>query len=249
MKLLLLLFIMVMHGFIAFGQLNTVEKRFALPDGYQRIIYPTESFPQYLRYLPLKDKGSKVHYYDGRLKDRPDVYCAVVDLGIGKRDLLQCADACMLLYGEYLFAAKQYDAIRFNFVSDGKPRFFKEYTTKRDYASFRKYMNYVFAYANTRSLHGQLTPVDNFQEMQPGDVLIQTGNPYGHAVIVVDMAEHPITGKKIYMLAQSYMPAQEIQILVNPQNPDLSPWYELINGTVHTPEWIFEPDDLRCFVR
>ena len=46
--------------------------------------------------------------------------------------------------------------------------------------------------------------------MQIGDVLIQGGSP-GHAVIVVDMAENPATGEKLYLLAQSYMPAQDIQ--------------------------------------
>ena len=43
-------------------------------------------------------------------------------------------------------------------------------------------------------------------EMQIGDVFIRGGSP-GHCVIVVDMAVHQETGEKLFMLAQSYMPA------------------------------------------
>ncbi len=44
------------------------------------------------------------------------------------------------------------------------------------------------------------------------------------------------------LLAQGYMPAQQIHILVNPTSRDLSPWYELTEtdaGKLYTPEWIF----------
>lgn len=224
-----------------------LSERIAVPMGYERIVDQPNSFTTHLQKLPLKAPEALVHYYNGKIKNSEGVYCAVVDLDIGNRDLLQCADACMLLYGEYLFAMKQYDAIRFNFVSDSKPRFFKDYTSKRDYAAFRKYMDYIFAYANTRSLHGQLKPVTDFMTMQPGDIFIQTGNPYGHAVMVVDMVEEKDTGKKKYLLAQSYMPAQEIQILINPGDANGSPWYELKQETIRTPEWTFAPGDLRRF--
>lgn len=83
-------------------------------------------------------------------------------------------------------------------------------------------------------------------EMQIGDVFIQKGNPYGHAVIVVDMAVSA-TGKKVFMLVQSYMPAQDIQILVNRKNKNISPWYELNSLEIYTPEWTFEVGDLKRF--
>ena len=75
--------------------------------------------------------------------------------------------------------------------------------------------------------------------MQPGDVFIKGGSP-GHAVIVVDMAVNS-SGKKIFLLAQSYMPAQDIHILNNPMSPEFSPWYELNdNSLIYTPEWVFK---------
>lgn len=226
---------------------QTIKDRFDVPKDFSRVDLNADSFGAYLRHLKLKPEGSVVRYYNGKTKERPDVYCAVVDIEVGKRDLLQCADAVMLLYGEYLYHHKKYDQIAFNFLSDGQPRYFKDYTSDRSYEGFRKYMDYVFAYANTRSLHQQLIQQDGIYKMQVGDVFIQTGNPYGHAVIVVDMAENISTGERIYMLAQSYMPAQEIQILVNPVDSKLSPWYTLNNATIYTPEWTFEPGDLKCY--
>ena len=83
--------------------------------------------------------------------------------------------------------------------------------------------------------------------MKIGDVFIQKGNPYGHAVIVVNMAMEKQTGRKLFMLAQSYMPAQDIQILINPGQSEISPWYTLKKGSVVTPEWTFHTSDLRRF--
>jgi len=83
--------------------------------------------------------------------------------------------------------------------------------------------------------------------MQIGDVFIQGGSP-GHCVIVVDMAHDPKTGEKIFILAQSYMPAQDIQILKNPSNAAISPWYSVDFGDVlKTPEWTFTKGDLKRF--
>jgi len=85
-------------------------------------------------------------------------------------------------------------------------------------------------------------------DIKIGDVFIVGGSP-GHAVIVVDLAHNRQTGEKVFILAQSYMPAQEIQILVNSDNGDISPWYEVnkIGNIFHTPEWTFRKDQLMRF--
>lgn len=107
-------------------------------------------------------------------------------------------------------------------------------------------MKYIFSYANTASLKQELESVQ-LNEMQVGDILIQSGNPYGHAVIVVNMAVDT-AGNKKYMLAQSYMPAQETQILLNPNKPYPTPWYDLNDEKeILTPEWRFFRNDLRRF--
>jgi hypothetical protein len=188
-----------------------------------------------------------VRYYDGRIKKNNDVYCSVIDLPIGERNLHECADAVMRLKAEYLFKQKKYDEIHFNFLSDGKPRYYKDYADG-DYSEkkFNKYLDWVYAFANSASLHDELKSVGNINDIKPGDVLIQKKNPYGHAIIVVDMATNE-DGDKICLFAQSYMPAQELQILVNPNDSSLSPWYKLEEGDIHTPEWEFTSDHLRRF--
>lgn len=200
---------------------KTIATRFSVPPSYQRIEVTENSYAAYLRNLPLKPVGSEVSYYNGTKKRNNNVYIGVVDMDIDAQDLQQCADAVMRLRGEYLYHQKNYSDIHFNFLSDGKPRYYKDYV-KGDYSytKFRKYMKYVFSYANTASLRAELQKAD---QPQIGDVLIQKGNPYGHAVIIVDMAIHEKTGQLLYMLAQSYMPAQETQILINPSNKNISP--------------------------
>lgn len=226
---------------------SILSKRFSVPSGYERIMLDSNSFGIYLRELPLKSMGSEVKYFDGRSKTKENVYCSVIDQEIDPVDLQQCADAVMRLRGEYLFKQKKYDQIHFNFVSDNKPRYFRDYA-KGDYSykKFRAYMKYVFSYANTGSLKSELQKVEKFEEIVPGDVLVQSGSPYGHAVIVVDVAINN-KGEKIFMLAQSYMPAQETQILINPNDPETSPWYSSDNPVIQTPEWRFQQSDLRRF--
>jgi hypothetical protein len=224
--------------------------RFKPPHGYTCIQSDSNSFAYYLQHLPLKQHGNLVRYFNKSTKPSNGIYCAVVDYSLGNRDLQQCADAIMRLRAEYLYSKQAYDDIHFNFVSDGKPRYYNDYA-KGDYSYpvFCKYLDYIFSYANTRSLYNELIPVENIHNMQIGDVFIQKGNPYGHAVIVVNMAIKEQTGKKVFMLAQSYMPAQDIQILINREESGINPWYTLKEGLILTPEWTFYPADLRRFTK
>lgn len=244
---------------------KTLDQRLTPPEGFQRIAVDTTSFAFYLRNLPLKPHGAKVLYYDGQVKPNTGIYDAVIDLPIGKRNLHQCADAVMRLRAEYLYEQKNYDAIHFNFTNGFKVAYSEwskgkrirvegnkvrwtqgSNTTSHNRQSFWKYMELIFSYAGTASLEKELESVQ-FKDLNAGDVLIQGGFP-GHAVIIVDIAIHPITQKKVFLLAQSYMPAQEIQILKNPQNPLLSPWYLPEEGVeLETPEWLFKKTDLKRF--
>ncbi|MCD7979297.1 MAG: DUF4846 domain-containing protein [Fusobacterium sp.] len=47
---------------------KTIESRFLTPNGYEREIYPKDSFGTYLRNLNLKEMGAPVLLYDGRKK-------------------------------------------------------------------------------------------------------------------------------------------------------------------------------------
>ncbi|KXA17078.1 DUF4846 domain-containing protein, partial [Fusobacterium nucleatum] len=51
-----------------------------------------------------------------------------------------------------------------------------------------------------------------------------------------------------FRLAQSYMPAQQTQILINPNNKELGVWYSLKGkDELITPEWDFSINQLRSF--
>lgn len=242
---------------------SLLSQRFRPPAGFRRVSVPAHSFGQYLRNLPLKPPGSPVLYYDGDQKNGSDVYAAVVDLPIGKKNLHQCADAIIRLKAEYLWENRQYDQIRFHFTNG----FVADYARWRkgerikvvenqvfwenkaavsdSYANFWAYLEKVFEYAGTWSLSKELQP-KKIQDLQIGDVFIQGGSP-GHAVLVVDLAENS-QGERVFMLAQSYMPAQEIQILLNPLNSEISPWYSTNFGAkLYTPEWTFKSGDLKEF--
>ena len=223
-------------------------KSIPVPKSYKRVDIKPGSFGEYLRNLELKTENNKVYLHTGELKWNQTAQYAVLKIDVGTRDLQQCADAVMRLRGEYLFAQKQYSNIHFNFLSDGKPRYYKDYA-KGDlsHKKFRKYMDYIFSYANTASLKNELTKVNSINDIQIGDVFIQKGRPYGHAITVMDVAKNE-SGEIIFMLSQSYMPAQDIHILKNPNNENLSPWYKVnSNGILITPEWSFKYEDLMRF--
>jgi len=217
------------------------------PEGYKRIEVEAGSYPDFLRNQELKTENNLVYLFDGTLKHNQDAQFAVLKIDVGKRDLQQCADAVMRLRAEYLYGNKQFTEIHFNFLSDGKPRYFKEYA-KGDfsYKRFRSYMDYIFSYANTGSLHDELKPVENKKDIKIGDVFIQKRKPYGHAITVMDIAQNT-GGELVFLLSQSYMPAQEIHILKNPSDNSISPWFTTDTEELQTPEWLFYWTDLKRF--
>lgn len=243
---------------------TTIEERYQTLEGYNRVEVDRNSFGEFLRNQKLKPYGEKVLYYNGREKKKKDVYDSVIDVEIGDRDLHQCADAIMLLRGEYLYSIGKYEDISFNFVSGFKAEYkkwmagyrikvegnnvsyYKGADPSNTYEDFRKYMDMVMAYSSTLSLEKELESID-VEDMEIGDVFIIGGSP-GHAVIVMDMAIND-NGEKTFILAQSYMPAQQTQILINPMDKSISPWYSLKDKEkLITPEWTFELEQLKRFV-
>jgi hypothetical protein len=63
-------------------------------------------------------------------------------------------------------------------------------------------------------------------------------------MLVADVAEDG-HGHRIYLLAQSYMPAQDIHIVNSPEG-GFSPWYraDIPGILVQTPEWTFKINEL-----
>ncbi len=233
----------------------------ALPKGFNR--EKTSEFGAYLREIKLK-KNKTVYLFDGRLKGNQTAQFAVLDVSVGDRDLQQCADAVMRLRAEFLFSKQQFDAIKFKdgdgfsmdfgkwakgnkiVFSQNKLSWQANNTCNSSRESFMKYLNSVFAFAGTATLAKELRPLSNVNDLDIGDVFIKGGSP-GHAVIVMDIATNA-AGKKVFLIAQSYMPAQDIHILKNPSDALLSPWFSIDFGDeLDTPEWVFKKEQLKRF--
>ncbi|MCA6364513.1 MAG: DUF4846 domain-containing protein [Bacteroidetes bacterium] len=238
--------------------------RFAVPEGYKRVKANDGSFAVWLRHLPLLPNGTPVLLHNGQPKRNQNAHVAVVNVDPGKADLQQCADAVMRLRAEYLFAQQRYSEIAFNFTSGDRCAYLSWCKGERidtrkpgkrlqngskaavgEYTAFRRYLNDVFMYAGTLSLSREMKSV-SADSMQIGDVFIKGGSP-GHACIVADMAVNA-KGEKVFLLLQSYMPAQNIQVLRNPDEAGNSPWYPLDFGhLLITPEWEFVRSQLMRF--
>jgi hypothetical protein len=210
-----------------------------LPAGYKRVTAAEGSFAAYLRSLPLK-RDKTVYLFNGQPKLNQQAQFAVLDISVGEKDLQQCADAAMRLRAEYLFAAGDYGSIVFT-DNEGKVyRFTAPFTS----AGLQQFLQRVFGMCGSASLAKQLHRVDQFEDIQPGDVIIRGGFP-GHAVTVMDVAEND-KGEKICLLSQSFMPAQNIHILINPLNDELSPWYPMPGSDIIvTPEYTFRKNELK----
>jgi hypothetical protein len=222
----------------------TLAGRIPPPAGFERVSAPSGSFAEWLRNLPLSPDGTPVRLYDGRLKWSQDKHVAVIDIDTGTRNLQQCADAVMRLRAEYLLASGRVRDIAFN-DTEGKRLTFRGNPSDRK--AFQRYMIQVFSYAGTYSLEREMLRVA-LAEMRIGDVFIKGGFP-GHAVLVVDMAANSATGERRFLLAQSYMPAQDMHILKDPKSQDATAWYTIPEAgrDLITPEWIFQTSQLRRF--
>jgi hypothetical protein len=246
------------------GRNNPLACRIAPPSGFVRTSLAQNSFGDWLRYLPLKPGRPAVMLFNGRPKPDQTVHEAVIDLDTGDTDLQQCADCIIRLRAEYLFGRNQIADIHFNassgdridwsrWAAGERPAAHGQRLTWRrsgraadsTHANFREYMKTVFQYAGTKSLARELESVDE-RDVRVGDVFIHPGSP-GHAVLVVDLAVDR-AGHKLMLLAQGYMPAQDMHILRNLARPALGAWFDAnFSDTLRTPEWAFNKGELKRF--
>lgn len=229
---------------------KTIETYFKIPKDFKKYVRSDDAFAQWLIDHPLK-KEDIVRYHNGQVKynGRNDVFHAVFDYDIGPLDLHQCADASMYLWASYNYSngPEFYDRLVFN-GADGTEYSYLEYlgsSGKEDNCdNFRRWLDLVWTYANTWSISEyNLEPVPIW-DIQAGDIFIVGGFP-GHAVSVVDVLYDQETGHKLFMLAQSFMPAQDNHILNNPETGFV--WYELKSFMTHvvTPQYTFHINDLK----
>lgn len=209
---------------------DTALERFAAPAGFVRVDVTPGSFGAYLRTLPLRPAGTPVRAYDGRVLAAPWAQ-AVVDVDVGSRDLQQCADSAIRLYAEHRRARGAVDDLVFHATS-GDPLPWKRYArgdrpfvdgnhvgwrsphgtaapSSPSSPSFRAWLDFVFTYAGSSSLH--LDTVAAKGAVQPGDLYVQPGFP-GHVLVVVDVARDD-KGAERLLIGEGYMPAQDFHLL------------------------------------
>ena len=244
---------------------STIRTRFNPPKGFSWVKEEPGGFSEFLTNFPLHPPSFPVRDFMGVPIEQQQHHVAILKIDVGEKNLQQCADAWIRLYAEYLWLNQRFDDIGFEFTStqffawdDYKIGYRTKEVNKKvsfvntgkfddSYENFQKYLEVIFRYAGTISLDVESDPVEDNASIKAGDFIIKPGSP-GHSVIIVGVARN-LAGKKLYLLAESYMPAQDIHILVNHKNPALSPWYELdVNApqTV-TAKYIFKPTSIKRF--
>lgn len=232
---------------VANNNVISVVNEIELPEGYERIAMSYGSFGEWLQQIKLR-KDNTVYLYNGKPLADQTLHYAVLDFSTGTKDLQQCADVIMRLRSEYYFSSKDFNKIEFK--SGNKIYNFQEWlknisSPEQDkHKLLLQFLETVFNYCGTYTIDEMTKPI-NMQSLEPGDVFIKAGSP-GHAMIIIDAAVDKSSGKKIYLLAQGYMPAQDMHIVINPNSSTLNPWYEVTNDEkIITPGWIFTKDQLK----
>ncbi len=240
-----------------------VDAQFPPPAGFSRIELKPNEYGTWLRGLPLRQDRKVVKAYDGRDLSSPSA--AVVLMDVGNKDLQQCADTVIRLYAEFKWSQGLADQVSFHFTS-GDIASWKAWRTgtrwsikgnsvshrqvaaaDSSYRSFKNYLTLIFTYAGTRSLPSDSSPV---KTATPGDFYVQSGSP-GHAVVVLDVAVDS-GGRRVALLGQGFMPAQELHVLKGsgPRVLD-GVWFMLPDtedSQIKTPSWkAFDATDLRRF--
>jgi len=242
---------------------DTLDRRFPAPPGFSRVPLAPESFGAFLRSLPLVAKGTPVVSYRGaeiRRADHPNV-AAVVAIDIGRGDLQQCADAVLRMHAEWRWShGHREHAYR---SASGTNLVFSRYVkgerarasgsrlslvptappAEPTHALFREWLDEVFGWTNTGALARDAARVP-LAELGPGDFFVVTGVPFGHTVLVLDVARDA-RGRRALLLGQSFVPAQSVHVLAP---SSASPWFVLDEaaGVLDTPFWDpFPFDSLR----
>ncbi|MDI1475457.1 DUF4846 domain-containing protein [Polyangium sp. y55x31] len=233
---------------------DTLEQRFPPPPGFTRVHLAPDGFGAFLRTLPLAAKGTPVKSYRGdeiRADGHPNV-AAVVAIDVGKADLQQCADAIVRLHAEWRWSHGHRDQgyrtasgtkLEFQRYASGQRvrvdgnRIELVQSAKRaeaTHALFRTWLDDVFGWTNTGALarDGERVALG---ALRPGDFFVLTGVPFGHTVLVLDMAKDA-AGRRAVLLGQSFVPAQNVHV-IRPE--PASAWFVIDEaaGALTTPFW------------
>lgn len=226
----------------------TIATRVNVPEGFTRVTYPQGSFEEYLRNYKLKPYGSKIVNFDGSEYFWQHGHIGILEVPVPKNGLQQCADALIRIRSEYLWDRDRKEEIGFNFTSGhycswekyasgfrpkiegNQVNFLKTAAADSSKTNFYKYLNLIYTYAGTLSLYHELNRIEDATDLKIGDMLIKGGSP-GHIVMICDEVVNS-EGKKMYLLFQGNTPAQNVHLVKNLGDSEISPWYTLEKDAV-----------------
>jgi hypothetical protein len=220
---------------------------FSPPDGAERV--DADAFGTWLRTRTVAAPDRPVKTHDGRVVPGRQ---RVIELPVVRGDLQQCADSAIRMRAEWqkatgqpvLFHATSGDPMAWDRWAKGdRPHEEKNtlvWTTGHGAGTWDGYLQKVFMWAGTRSLHAYDTvPADG--SPQPGDVLVDPGSP-GHAVLLMDVATK---GDATYVLVgEGFMPAQDFHVELG----DHDGWWRWDDG-IPTYHWPLPAASLRRWAR
>ena len=223
----------------------TLETRINPPEGYARPHAMEGSLAAFLRAYPLRADGAQVLYYDGEIREDAQA-AAVFDVTLGSRNHEGPAGAMARLIAEYLYGEAEYDSISFTLGADfdftfdtwrkgrvldvqGSSVTWKNGGTDSDgEENFRDYLATLFVYISMSTLQEDLVQVEDVDadETKVGDISLgTTKGGKKTALMVADICQSEETGEKLMLLVQGGAPAQQLHIVENPADEELSPWY------------------------
>ena len=241
----LLLFLFLLFLNVSIAQKN-IKNSFRIPQGYERA--DINNYHKWLICQPIL-LDSKVKTYDNKtIEGLGYSYAAKFDYNIGNKNLHQCADAAIYLNAAYLYETKNWCFITYT-ANDGRKISFNRFrwnSKEKRKSTINEYLEEVWKWVGSFSLDKFDTDPVTLKEAIAGDLIIEGGSP-GHVITIVDVIVNKTTGVKKYMLAQSYMPAQEQYILLNEENPK-TVWFEFKEGEdIETPGWLFSSNSIKRF--
>lgn len=191
-----------------------------MPKGFERD--DVDGYGKFLRSLPLKKRGAKVHLYTGGEANFQWLSAGVIDMSI-LSNYEQCADMTMRMRAEYFWQHGLYSKIRFTDVN-GKHH---QYDGGSSRKNFEKYMKRMYGICSTFSVYHE-TKVRQVCDVRPGDVLVYPARKIegmGHALLIADVATNA-KGQKAIICIEGNTPAREAHVVRN-LNPLRKAWFVL----------------------
>ncbi|MFH1514822.1 MAG: DUF4846 domain-containing protein [bacterium] len=218
------------------------------PFGYERIPLENDTYPHYVRQLPLKPSGSDVISWDDQVIHDADSIHAVIDWPKPTK-VQQCADVAIRLNAGYLRKTGNLQKIKYKSLSgveisytkwlNGKYSlsdtthnivYKKSNREKEDTGDeFEKYLHFVMTYANSSSLARDLKIVSD-ENIFPGNIFIQPDSSgkggVGHVSVVLDICENT-GGEKLYLFGYGFIPAQDFHLPLPASDQGTGKWFTI----------------------